>query len=326
MKFTGFKSLRKCTQILFVLILGITLFVACSSKSFDSDNGSMSEEAYPGGDNSANIDSGGVSGDISDIGEIERKIVKTANIRSETKYFDDALKALEKLCADCGGYVESSSISGNSINTESIYSARNAQYVIRVPAENFDTFITNIGNLMNVTNSSVNASEITDEYYDTVSRLRVLEAQRDSLEKMFESFDDYSDMDNMLKVQDKLYEVIEEIEAFRTKLNIYDSMVSYSEIVVSVAEVVEYSKIEGEQSFKDRIGRAFTESWKNFGEGCQDFAVFLVRAFPVLLIMAVIAAVIVIIVLKSSKKRSGKQKINKSESEKNTDETNDKKN
>ena len=120
------------------------------------------------------------------------------------------------------------------------------------------------------------------------------------------------------------YEVIEEIEAFRTKLNIYDSMVSYSEIVVSVSEVVEYSKIEGGQSFKDRIGKAFTESWKNFGEGCQDFAVFLVRAFPVLLILAVVAAVIVIIVLKSSGKR--KRKINKSESEKNTDETNDKKN
>ncbi len=120
------------------------------------------------------------------------------------------------------------------------------------------------------------------------------------------------------------YEVIEEIEAFRTKLNIYDSMVSYSEIVVSVSEVVEYSKIEGGQSFKDRIGKAFTESWKNFGEGFQDFAVFLVRAFPVLLILAVVAAVIVIIVLRSSGKR--KRKINKSESEKNTDETNDKKN
>ena len=49
----------------------------------------------------------------------QRKIIRTMRIIAETKTFDAATAAIEQLCTDLGGYIESSSRSGGSIRYSS---------------------------------------------------------------------------------------------------------------------------------------------------------------------------------------------------------------
>ena len=125
---------------------------------------------------------------------------------------------------------------------------------------------------------------------------------------MLEGFTDYKDISNMLKVQERLYDVIEEIEALQTKLNLYDGRVAMSTVNLSLNEVIVYTEVvEPDPTFGERIGEAFRESWADFGEGCQDFAVWFVEAFPTLLVLVVIHGGIFLIIYTSVKRGQKKR-------------------
>ena len=68
----------------------------------------------------------------------------------------------------------------------------------------------------------------------------------------------------------------------------------------------ETPKTAEEPSFFERIGKAFSESWKAFGEFCMDFAVFTVAAIPTLIVLAVLGIVSLIIVRAIVKKKKAK--------------------
>jgi hypothetical protein len=112
----------------------------------------------------------------------------------------------------------------------------------------------------------------------------------------------------MLRVQERLYNVIEEIEALKTRLNLYDGQVAMSTVHLTVNEVITYTEVvEPDPTFSQRVSKAFRESWADFGQGCQDFAVWFVEALPTLLVLAVIGggitAVVLILNRKSAKRR-----------------------
>lgn len=79
---------------------------------------------------------------------------------------------------------------------------------------------------------------------------------------------------------------------------------------MNLSEVVEYSKIqEADASFGDRMYEAFVTSWKNFANNAQDFAVWFIRAFPTLLVLASpgILAWIIVGSIKAKHRRKGKK-------------------
>ncbi|MBQ3230648.1 MAG: DUF4349 domain-containing protein, partial [Clostridia bacterium] len=150
-------------------------------------------------------------------------------------------------------------------------------------------------------------TDVTLEYYDIESRMKTLEAKKAALEKMLEQATSLSDIRT---IQDDLYEVIADIEAYRSKLNLFDSKVSYSTVELTIIEVVEYTEVkEEEPSFGERISETFKESWQGFWEFCQDFAVFLVGAMPALLILLLngVAVFLIVFFVKRKNKRRAQQ-------------------
>ena len=111
-------------------------------------------------------------------------------------------------------------------------------------------------------------------------------------------------IDEILLIQDNLYQVISDIESYQSKLNTYDSKVNYSTVNLEIVEVIEYTELEKEETaFGKRISQAFKNSWKNFGKFLQGFAVFIVAAFPTLLVLAAIAFLVIFIVRRNKKKK-----------------------
>ena len=304
--------MKKNTVRLIIVSLALLislLFVACGAASDNSMEGGKLDAAPPS-DSGSGIDlelNGSISNPEAGESDVEyqRKIIKNASIRSETKDFDNAIKLLEELCANSGGYIESSNLYGKSAGYEDGF--RNANYVLRIPADKFDDFNTSIGNVLNVTSSSSNAEEVTAKYYDIQSRIEVLELQKESLQKMYDNYTDYKDIYTLLELQDKLFSVIEEIESYKTQLRVYDSKVSYSTVTLYVSEVIDYTEVE-EPTFIEKLGKAFTGGLDVFLTVCQGLLIAFVAAFPTLLAVGTVAGVIVFVVVKRQKAKKARDK------------------
>ena len=176
--------------------------------------------------------------------------------------------------------------------------------VLRVPSEKLDSFLGKVGGLINVVREESTKSNVTTEYYDIVSRMNVLQSEKAVYEKMLAGT---KDITQLLEIERRLYDTIAEIEAYKTKLNLYDSKVAYSTVTISLSEVVEYSSTTSTKAtFRERISKAFKESWRDFAVGCKNFAVWFVYAFPTILVIA--AIVIPTIVILNACTNSGKKK------------------
>lgn len=289
------------------LLLSVLALASCDAgSSLDSapnmppaDNSTAG--GMEGGDGAGSI----VNGQPTD----DRKIIRTVTMTCETKAYDDAVTLIMDTLNAYGGYVEASNVTGTGYENVK-NSARRASYTLRVPAEKLDAFLETLRTDEGIRILSQNATsdEITATYYDTVSRLETLKAEKASLTAMLEGFTDYKDISNMLKVQERLYDVIEEIEALQTKLNLYDGRVAMSTVKLSLNEVIIYTEVVvPDPTFGERIGEAFRESWADFGEGCQDFAVWFVEAFPTLLVLVVIHGGIFLIIYTSVKRGQKKR-------------------
>lgn len=303
------KNNRLLTTAL-TMILMLTLLTSCSAKA---DMGSMniiadgmyaesadmmesvSSSIATGKPSSAGNVSVGATADRNSATantEFAAKIIKNVNMNTETKEYDRAIAELERLITENGGFIESSSSNGQSLYQSDIY-RRSAKYTIRIPADKLEVFLSASQQLLNVTYSHVGSQNVTTEYYDIQSRLEVLKTERDSLNAMLEKA---TTVDNMLKIRDRLYNVIEEIESYETQLRLYDSLVSYSTVNMTIDEVVEYTKIVVEEpTWGERLIEAFKESWEDFADGFQDFTVGLLYAIPTLMVLGVIAVVVILI-------------------------------
>lgn len=308
----------KVLAVILAMLLSILCVSACAAhdtmeERFEAPN--MAPEAGDSvnleiNDSSVNKSEGSLNGES----EYERKIIRTANVNAETTKFDESLEAITLLCQNSGGYIEKSSQSGISIDSKGKNVKRRASLTIRIPSESFDAFNSELDGMLNVTSSSTNSNEITSQYYDIQSRIEVLELQKDSLQKMYDNYTNYQDIDSLLRLQDQLYSVIEEIESYKTKLKLYDNKVAYSTVQLNLTEVVEYTAVE-EESF-------FTEIKNAFLSGCE-FAATLFRwvaiaiaaaspvLIPVVLIIAIIGAIFTVSVKSviRRKKRKAEKKL-----------------
>lgn len=236
---------------------------------------------------------------VGDAATMSEKIIRTVSIDAQTKEYDRAVNDIRAAVARLGGFEETFRSTGRNYYSSNLYS-RNAYMVLRIPAEQLDAFLGEVGGLVNVLSQNIGANNVTAEYYDIQTRIGVLESERAAYEEMLKQS---MDVDYLLQVKDRLYNVIEEIEAYKTRLNLLDSKVSYSTVTINLSEVVEYTPVVYEEpTFGERVKEAFVTSWKNFGQGCQNFAVWFVEAFPTLLVIAAIATVVLVVVIKLNRK------------------------
>ena len=230
-----------------------------------------------------------------------QKLIKSYKVQAESKEYDKAVSFLDNAVSEAGGYYEN----------RREHSSGNVRYltaVVRVPAEKAENFAEGLRGAANVTDMYKTAQNVTEAYIDTEARLESLEAERQSLINMMASLDKASEFDFWYKLQTRISETEPEIAALKAKIKNYDNLVSYATLDITLHEVKEFTESEDDPFIK-RISDAFRQSWKSFGDGCKDFAVFFVRAFPTLLTISVIGLVIFLAIflpLRASARRKRK--------------------
>lgn len=229
----------------------------------------------------------------------ERKIIKRYRIAAETEQFDTAVKGLESLVSEYGGYVENSNLSNQSYDSRS--SERTASYTLRIPADRAEAFVGAVGNTLNVTKMQSYTDDVSDTYYSTEAMLEELQAERDSLLAMMEAIDNATDYNFWLTLQQRLSEVKQKIAVYQRQLMNYDDLVAYSTVTLTVEEVVNGSLSNG--GFWEQLGASFVNGWMTFGDGLQSFLIGFVGALPVLLFLSAIAVAIIFIVRRHKRKK-----------------------
>ncbi len=254
-------------------------------------NGSMSDRFDMAAEESGSIGSApGAPADrtsTSLLPQDGRKVILNASLTIEALDFDATCAALMAALRDAGGYV-----AGTDQYTPSYEGAqRRAHYQLRVPADRYDTFLEGAGKAGNLTNKTESTQDVTSEYVDVEARLKSLKMQEERLYAMMEQA---GELETLLAIQNQLTEVQYQIESYTSRQRTFDDLIAYSTVDVDVEEVRQIT-VKAE-TFAERIGKAFRQSWGRFGDNVQDFAVGFVDAIPSLLVLAVLITLLVLLV------------------------------
>ena len=161
-----------------ITMLIMSMIVGCGNQKESVSNDMASSNEYtvsPAEKEEAGIGYGADSSTLE-----PEKVITTIDLRFETTEFDKSNEELNKIIKKYEGYVEYSNISYSSSNY------RNGQYTIRVPKANIENFKTDLNSIGNITNESLNKQDITKQYTDTETRLKVIEVKEERILTLME--------------------------------------------------------------------------------------------------------------------------------------------
>ena len=133
-----------------------------------------------------------------------------------------------------------------------------------------------------VTYQNQQAEDITTRYMDTEARLASLTAQRTRLQELQAQADTLADL---LEIESSLSDVQYQIESWQSQLDWYSNQVSCCTVYITLNEVETLTPTS--TSFGAKLLAALRNGWTGFVSGAQAVAVFLVGAWPAILIGAV---------------------------------------
>lgn len=225
--------------------------------------------------------------------ETNRKIIKTVHMSTETEEFDKFINNISAKVDALGGYLESTDISGRSINSSSDY-LRNANITARIPSQRLGDFVTHITDNSNITNKSESAEDVTLSYADTKAHVSSLRTEQDRLNELIK---EANDIDTLIILEKRLTEVRYEIESFESQLRTMDNKVDYSTVYLNVSEVRKYTPVVTEPlSFSEKVSQGFKESVADVIEGVVNFVAELIIASPYIIVLLIFLAIIILII------------------------------
>lgn len=306
--------MKRFLAILLVAVLALSAFAGCASKAADNAapalDGSYGEPYYaaeglaaPSTGLYGNYDiydavpeSDGSSGSAPDPGgnttgtttaDYGLKIIYTASLSIETLDFDASYAAIMAQLHACGGYTSYSDQYGGTTQN-GYYSARYAEFEFRIPAQNYDAFLSATSGFGNVTRRSETTQDVTGSYADIEARILTLETQETRLLALLA---DSRDLDMLLVLEDKLAAVRYEIEGYRATLNRYDDLVSFCTVGISLTEVATITPVKT-RTFWQETWDTIQQSLYSVGQVGKTVLFGFLYVLPYLLFFALVALLV----------------------------------
>lgn len=230
----------------------------------------------------------------------EEKLVYTASVTLESEDFEAASDALHQKIASLGGII----VSENAYNlNKKGYGGRSMDMTVRIPQENYETFLAGLSDICNVAAVNRYVENLTERYYDNENRLKSYRIQEERLFAMLEKAESVTEM---LEIESRLCDVQYQIEALTNTQRTIDNDVRYSTFNLSLAEVKKFTTPEPE-TFGDKFKEAVGGSVESFGVFSENLLFFFIYVLPYLLCVAVVVVIVLVIVKVSKKKKEKKQ-------------------
>ncbi|MCX8192148.1 MAG: DUF4349 domain-containing protein [Nitrososphaerales archaeon] len=157
---------------------------------------------------------------------IGRKIIYEGWLVIEVKDIDSTIEQIHRIVREMGGFVSQMSFSKYG-------EAKSATVTVRVPQVKFYTTLQYIGRLGELKDSKVSSQDVTEKYIDLEARLK--NAQRQE-QRLLQLLDRAQKVDEMLRIEQELTRVREQIELYMSQLRYLERRVEYSTITISLRE------------------------------------------------------------------------------------------
>lgn len=226
------------------------------------------------------------------------KLIREADLSIQTTEFEQAVTKLEEMVVGFGGYFQNASLDGGSYRN--VNATRSGDYTIRIPAEQYEVFLSQTGELGYVTYRNESTQNIGEQYYDTEARLKTQKTKQDRLLSLLSKAET---MEDIITLESALSDVEYEIEQLSSTLNRYDSLVGFSTIHLYLNEVHKVSEQTGvTDTLGQRMSKGFASSLDGLVEGVQDLLVWISYHVFGLAVFAVIVAGGIVIAVRKLKK------------------------
>ena len=294
--------MKRCLTLLLALVLALSL-AACGAKSAGPDTMTGSYNGYDSTKEDYDFtatddeaeDAGAWNGDgqvgsgiDKSLSERGVKMIYSAYIEMQTLSYEQAAEDIAALVERSGAYFEQKNFS----NYSSGY--RHASYTVRVPAEQFADFCAQVGTLCHVTWQDDSAENISEQYYDTQSRLETAQIKLARLQELLKKAEN---MEDIITIESAISETEYEIERLSGTMRHYDALVDYATVTLELSEVYRLSGTEdAPKSFGEKLGNAFTDGLAAVAEGLEEFALWLAYSWlGVLIFVSLVFAAVKLI-------------------------------
>lgn len=201
----------------------------------------------------------------------KQRVIYTGSMSLNCVSITETINKFKDKVKEFGGYVGSLSQTGRPGDM------RHATFTARIPVANFQNFMTGLQSIGEMTDSSWDADDVSEEFYDSTARLKSKKVQEQRLIELLAKAT--GKLSEVLSVEKELARVREEIESMEGRLNYLTNQTDFSTVTVNLTEVREF-RPEGPPSIPTQAWRAFLQSLDSVKEFLVSVVFFCIRSIP----------------------------------------------
>lgn len=300
-------------------ILLILLITGCSNKSAQSpqsatskaDRGVMEnvtkEEMAVAQDSAAPEDA--LAGELGVNGgnprkNTSQKMIYRANLNVEvTEKVEPLAISIQNFVETHNGYIEHMEQYRHGYDPVTQEQLEGVSMSIRIPHEHYKRTLQTISDLGVVVNKTSSADDVTLQYSDIESTLKMYKIEQERLLEMLQN--KTADIKDMIEIEKRLSEVRVEIEKQESARRALDSLINYDTIQLEIMQVRRVSASVETKSFGTRIKSTFVKSVDEVVVFTQN----VILAFTYMLIpLSILGVTVALVYIPISKVRKRKNK------------------
>ena len=155
------------------------------------------------------------------------RLIRSGAVRIEVEDLDASIEAAEDLVREVRGFVAGSDLA------EGSEGSRSASLTLRVPSDSFQVVVDGLSDLGRVLSVSVNASDVSRQYYDIETRLAI---KNETVARLQELLTRSGDLEDLLAVERELGRATAELESLKGQISYYDQRLALSDLRVDLLE------------------------------------------------------------------------------------------
>lgn len=246
------------------------------------------------------LESNSTSNLTNQINNMNEKLIRKVYLDVETKEFDKFISTITSKINVLGGYIESLSTDGNSMNNTKI--SRYSSMIVRIPSQKLNQFIGVVENDGTVTSKEETTENVTLEYVDIESHKKALMIEQDRLFAILKKADN---LDDIIKLESRLSEIRYQLQEYESTLRYYDNLVDYSTVSLNIQEVERITLVKDETDI-ERMKNGLSESISSLIKGIKNLIISFVINLPYFILWGIVI-VVILVIYKKTKKHIGKK-------------------
>ncbi|OCB69564.1 hypothetical protein B0A79_04280 [Flavobacterium piscis] len=207
--------------------------------------------------------------------QIPQKIIKEASLRFETNDLQDTFDQIQTAIAANKANIQNDS---EGKDYDNVY--RNL--TVRVPSQNFDSFINAISKGVSYfERKDITSQSVTEQYIDLTTRLKT---KRKLEERYLQILQKATKISEILEIEKQISAIREEIEAKEGQLKYLESRVSESTVTIEF-----YKTIAQKEGVKASYGSKIWTAIQSGFFSLSEFLISLISLWPFIILVCVIA-------------------------------------